>query len=187
MINKIDVGRCIKSDSPHNDAICQCYKREIPYMFLGNHGVLYACRGWIDYCMAHGDIDFINKSILAKLKEKHGHLDAQYGCDFGKLTFMVCPKPFDLRINISASYLLSKVCRPGECIYHRWATFWPMDTPYEMRTKTERQMRELINCNLLELWVFTKHHNKNGRLAIKSQRELFDQLNKSIKEYEATV
>jgi hypothetical protein len=192
LIQRIDCGFCIENTSPYSKTYCECYKVPIPYNLCGNKGVLYLCKGWVNYLMLHlrdGD----NQKIIAKelskcLIEKYPIFDSDevaigshwssnlMGGKLGDLSFIATPMPYQITLSMTPMFFINNIMVEGAGLW-KWEDSYLSDETPAMNNWMKRKMTEIGHYNINTIKHYIDHNT--GRYA--KYETLLNQLLTKIK------
>lgn len=192
LVDKIDCGFCIENTSPYTKTYCECYKVAIPYNLCGNKGVLYLCRGWVNYMMLHLT-DFDKTTIIAKelskcLLEKYPifnsdeviigpHFSSRmFKGKLGDLNFIATPMPYRITLSMTPMFFINNIMVEDAGLWG-WCDSYLTDETQAMNNWMKRQMTEICHYNINMI----KHYiNQNTGKYVKYET-LLNQLLTKIK------
>lgn len=196
-----DIGVCINNDSPYQRNYCDCYKYPIPYKLIDKSGVLFCCRGWINYCFGNCDgvtndsrinngLEFVRNAIRQKLLELYPHfndervnMNSGYSNAGGKLqgmNFWVTPRPFNIMISVHPSFFIEQI-KYDECSTWQYSDYslHSSECPNQLHNKLYRKMYDIVAQNNESIQHYV--NSNNGRF-IKYQKLIDDLITKINKQ-----
>jgi hypothetical protein len=192
-----DLGFCIENKSPYQQSVnrCDCYKTFIPYNIMGESGVIFVCREWVNYLMLFGDRNEAIGHIKVKIEEfilnkypvfKDVRVEfTKYSWGYTgssmEIVFQITPDPFPIFVSMQPSFFIEKYA-----IYTQRST-WHLETIYDLHTKinkglavkVDRMMKDIFHENIkrLDYWIDSK-----GR--VKKHQKLIETILQTIKQTE---
>ena len=183
------IGGCINSESHIDAAKCHCYKRVVPYTYLGLNGIFTMCRGWVDYYMLHSPQTITNvmsKELNAQYPQHNNDMVRKnsIGCYSGMFNFRVTPEPFQLYVSVSPSHFLRYVALPGWQI-HNWSVWMPSRLiPDSLIHKCRKEILHLMYRNKMEISMVADGCRGGKGMQVKSTTKLLNELLTKINNYE---